>query len=188
VNPPVIPPMEPPIPFSLLAITCGPASLQWVPGLLALPGVGVLLREDSLPPGFLDGLPDVPQLLIHVRLLGQPGVRLDGTRRGLHLSGDEPVAPHRARHPDRLISRSAHSREEAEAAITAGADLILLSPIWRPGSKPGDTRPPLGLEVFREDDRTRGRLFALGGVTRARISAAIQAGAAGVAVQSGIFG
>lgn len=184
----------------LVAITCGPASLRWVRGLLGLPGVSVLLREDALPEGFVEGLPDDPRVLIHVRLLrsGADGLGaggfgagaggLLGARRGLHLSGGEAVAPWRARWPGRRITRSAHSRAEAEAAIRAGADRVLLSPIWPPGSKPGDTRPPLGPEALRcgPGDPLAGRLIALGGLTPARAADAAALGA-GAAAVGGIF-
>jgi len=62
-----------------------------------------------------------------------------------------------------LVSAAVHSEEEAKAA--AGADLVLVSPVFSPGSKPGDARAPLGLEGFAA---LRSVLpcpaFALGGV------------------------
>jgi len=80
--------------------------------------------------------------------------------------------------PGRLVSAAVHSREEARAA--AGADLALVSPVFAPGSKPGDARTPLGPGGF---DALRALLacpaFALGGVGPE--NAGLLRGAAGAA-------
>ncbi|MFP2896649.1 thiamine phosphate synthase, partial [Corallococcus sp. 4LFB] len=47
----------------------------------------------------------------------------------------------------RLVSVAVHDAREAEAAV--GADLALVSPVFAPGSKPGDTRDTLGPRGFR---------------------------------------
>jgi thiamine-phosphate pyrophosphorylase len=63
----------------------------------------------------------------------------------------------------RWISASAH--DEAERASTEGADLILLSPVFAPTSKPAD-RAPLGVDGFTGlAQHTRARPYALGGIT-----------------------
>src|SRR5262249_28396906 len=46
----------------------------------------------------------------------------------------------------RWISTAVHS--ESELADACGCDAVLLSPVFSPGSKPGDTRSPLGSEGF----------------------------------------
>ncbi|TSC24575.1 thiamine phosphate synthase [Corallococcus sp. Z5C101001] len=87
----------------------------------------------------------------------------------LHLpaAGPSPldVRPHLP--PGRLISVAVHDAHEAESA--AGADLALVSPVFAPGSKPGDTRAPLGLEGFRGlAARLPCPALALGGITPER--------------------
>jgi thiamine-phosphate pyrophosphorylase len=105
----------------------------------------------------------------------------------LHLPVDAPrpreVRPHLP--PDRWISAAVHSLEELRAA--EGADAMVLSPVYAPGSKPGDTRPPLGTEGFTRLAQAAAptRCFALGGMSPLRLqSLGI---AEGVAVQSGIL-
>jgi thiamine-phosphate pyrophosphorylase len=62
----------------------------------------------------------------------------------LHLPVDGPtpseVRPHLP--AGTLVSAAAH--DEAEVLRAAGADFLLLSPIFRPSSKPSDSRPTLG--------------------------------------------
>src|SRR5215831_5286884 len=62
----------------------------------------------------------------------------------LHLPVDAPrpreVRPHLP--PDRWISAAVHSVDELR--LGRGADLVLLSPVFAPGSKLDDNRPPLG--------------------------------------------
>jgi thiamine monophosphate synthase len=85
--------------------------------------------------------------------------------------------------PTRGFSVSAHTPEEVRRARTAGASWAFLSPIWRSPSKPGDTRPALGVAVLSEPGAV-----ALGGVSLARVALCRAAGAHGVAGMGGIFG
>jgi thiamine-phosphate pyrophosphorylase len=86
----------------------------------------------------------------------------------LHCTGASlpPVEVRAALGPDRLISVALHRDDAVD--LTIGADLALVSPVFPPGSKPGDERAPLGVEGFTELAR---RLpcpaFALGGITEA---------------------
>jgi thiamine-phosphate pyrophosphorylase len=84
----------------------------------------------------------------------------------------------------RWVSVAVH--DEAEARAARGADLALVSPVFSPGSKPNDTRPPLGPEGFQ---RLAALLpcpaLALGGMTAER--AARLPGAHGFAVISGVL-
>ncbi|NTX66690.1 thiamine phosphate synthase [Myxococcus sp. CA051A] len=104
----------------------------------------------------------------------------------LHLPSDGPtpgdVRPHLP--PGRLISLAVHDEREARAA--RGADLALVSPVFSPGSKPGDTRTTLGPEGFLA--LTAGLpcpALALGGITAERASRLT--GAAGFAVISSVL-
>ena len=86
---------------------------------------------------------------------------------------------------DRWLSAAVHSEEELLAA--SGADCVLVSPVFAPGSKPGDVRPPLGVEGYRAlAARSPVPAFALGGMTTDR---ARQIGTCGwVAAQSAVLG
>lgn len=85
------------------------------------------------------------------------GAHLHLPSRGLRAGEVRPVLP-----PDRWISAAAHDAIELEDA--AGADLVLLSPVFRPLSK-SDTRPTLGVSGLEAlAARTRARPYALGGI------------------------
>lgn len=82
--------------------------------------------------------------------------------------------------PARLLSCAVH--DAAEAARAEGADLALVSPVWPAGSKPGDTRPPLGPAGFAElAARLPCPAFALGGVTPERLASSRPARPVGAA-------
>ncbi|GMU11407.1 thiamine phosphate synthase [Corallococcus caeni] len=84
----------------------------------------------------------------------------------------------------RLVSVAVHDAREAEAAV--GADLALVSPVFAPGSKPGDTRDTLGPCGFRAlSERLPCPALALGGMTAER--AREVPGAWGVAVISAVL-
>ena len=83
-----------------------------------------------------------------------------------------------------LLGRSAHSAPAARAAHEAGADYVVLGPIWETASHPG--RAPLGLAAIAQ--AAPARVIAIGGITdpeRARQCRA--AGAYGVAVVRAIW-
>ena len=87
----------------------------------------------------------------------------------LHLPAQGPtpadVRPHLP--SGRLVSVAVHDEEEARAA--RGADLALVSPVFAPGSKPGDTRATLGPEGFGALAATLScPALALGGITPER--------------------
>ncbi|MEK9672117.1 MAG: thiamine phosphate synthase [Rhodospirillaceae bacterium] len=79
-----------------------------------------------------------------------------------------------------LLTAAAHGFAAARAADRAGADLVLLSPVFPTASHPD--RPALGVISFA---RTAGRLecgvLALGGVTPERLRRVVMTGAAGYA-------
>lgn len=156
--------------MTLYALTCGGPDLAARVRAVRGAGAIVLVRELELDPELAQ-----PGVILHARM---PGAEALAAARGLglHLPGGADVAAVRARFPGPL-GYSAHSVAEAHAARAAGADVVFLSPIWAPTSKPG--RPPLG--PLHLDG-----LVALGGVTVARVAEC--RGAAGVAVLGGIFG
>lgn len=81
---------------------------------------------------------------------------------------------------------SAAVHDSHEALLARGADLALVSPVYAPGSKPGDTRPPLGPEGFQAlASALSCPALALGGITPER--AAQLPGARGFAVISAVL-
>ncbi len=91
---------------------------------------------------------------------------------GLHLPSGEDIGAWRAH--EGLLGVSTHSLEEALSAEDAGADYVLLSPVFRPTSKPEDDRPTLGLEGLEAAQRRLGiPVFALGGITPANAEAVL---------------
>jgi thiamine-phosphate pyrophosphorylase len=87
-----------------------------------------------------------------------------------------------------LFGVSAHSSHDLTQAKRQGATFATISPIWETPSKPG-YGPALGLEHLEMLANTHDLpLYALGGITPERARACRDAGAAGVAVMSGIVG
>jgi thiamine-phosphate pyrophosphorylase len=80
-----------------------------------------------------------------------------------------------------VVGVSCHSRDEASAAQAAGADYILLGPIFETPSKLA-YGPPLGLVKLREVTlEVSIPVFALGGITIDRVAPCLANGAAGIA-------
>jgi thiamine-phosphate pyrophosphorylase len=87
----------------------------------------------------------------------------------------------RSRLVGKCVSAAVHSLAEVQAV-----DLALVSPVFRPGSKPDDPRPPLGVEGFFSLARALPcPAFALGGITAE--NASLLGGAAGLAVISAVL-
>jgi thiamine-phosphate pyrophosphorylase len=108
---------------------------------------------------------------------------------GVHLRADSlPVAAaRRLLGPDRLIGVSAHSPDDVARAESDGADFAVLGPVYETPSK-RSFGPPIGLRALEEAARRcRLPVFAIGGVTLARVADVRRAGAHGVAVVSAIL-
>ncbi len=163
----------------IVGITCGgPALVERITAALEAGLDRVLIREPALPAG-VEALARTwhGRVVLHARMPGAAELAR-ALPVALHQPADGPTPT------GVLWSRSTHSREEATAAMAAGAAWVLLSPIWVSPSKPGDLRPPLGAEAL---GWTRGAV-ALGGVRPDRIAACRAAGAIGVAGMGGLFG
>jgi thiamine-phosphate pyrophosphorylase len=90
------------------------------------------------------------------------GAHLHLPARSLTVEDVRPVLP-----PGRWVSAAVHDADEAQLA--RGADLALVSPVYAPGSKPGDTRPPLGPLGFQTLAAALScPALALGGITPER--------------------
>ncbi len=108
---------------------------------------------------------------------------------GVHLRADGlPVSVvRRLIGTTRWIGVSTHSAQDVVQAEQEGADFAVLGPIYDTPSKRqyGD---PLGCRVLEEASRRcRIPIFAIGGITPARVRGVRQAGAFGVAVISSIL-
>ncbi len=148
----------------------------------------VQIREKDLPARRMLG---VAEAAVQLARRGQTRVmvndRLDvalaANAHGVHLgTRSMPVDLVRKLAPaDFKIGVSCHSLAEAQAAEPAGADYLLLGPIF---ATPSKLRygPPLGLATLREvTARVRIPAFALGGITADRVAACRKHGAAGIA-------
>jgi thiamine-phosphate pyrophosphorylase len=121
----------------------------------------------------------------HTRVLvnDRLDVALAAQAHGVHLGGRSMPAEvvRRLVPEDFVIGVSCHSLEESLAAQAAGADYILLGPIFATPSKLA-YGPPLGLAKLREvSSRVTIPVFALGGISPERVAACLQNGAAGIA-------
>jgi thiamine-phosphate pyrophosphorylase len=106
-------------------------------------------------PLFVNGRLDVALLV---------GAHLHLPASGPTVEDVRPVLP-----AGRWVSAAVHDAHEAQLA--RGADLALVSPVYAPGSKPGDTRPPLGPEGFQALAASLScPALALGGITPERAS------------------
>ncbi|MFM8551243.1 MAG: thiamine phosphate synthase [Nitrospiraceae bacterium] len=125
------------------------------------------------------------RLLVNDRLDIALAVEADG----VHLRADSlPVTvARRLLGPESLIGRSVHSVEDAALAESEGADFVLLGPVYATPSKLA-YGAPLGLGPLKEAaQRIRVPVFAIGGITAARLGEMRLAGAQGVAVISAIL-
>jgi len=101
---------------------------------------------------------------------------------GLHLperlADDLPAL--RRRHPDWILTAAAHSLAAARKAADAGADAVLVSPVFDSNSPSAGA--PLGVETFSAlVAAVEVPVYALGGVTPATATSLADSGAAGLA-------
>jgi thiamine-phosphate pyrophosphorylase len=102
---------------------------------------------------------------------------------GVHLPADSfPVADaRRLLGPDSLIGVSTHSLEEVLEAEREGADFAVFGPVFETPSK-ATQGPPQGLDrLGHVTASTSLPVFAIGGITAARVPAVRHAGAHGIA-------
>ena len=113
--------------------------------------------------------------------VGADGVQRAGT--SLPVSALRSISP-----PGFLIGASVHSVAEARAAEPEGADFLLFGPVYDTPSK-RQYGPPQGVAALeRVASAVRLPVFAVGGVTPARVAEVTRAGASGVAVIAAILG
>jgi thiamine-phosphate pyrophosphorylase len=154
-------------------------------------GVGMVqLREPYLSD---DALRDLVQRVRDVvpqgtRVIVNSAPRVARTMRtGLHLPARAAALGGADLHGE-PYGRSVHDADETEFAMQDGADYLVLGTIYPTSSKPG--HPGSGAELVERICRMPHRLpvYAIGGITVARVPAMIHAGAHGVAVSRAILG
>jgi thiamine-phosphate pyrophosphorylase len=110
-------------------------------------------------------------------LAGADAIQLP--ERGLSIAGARRVAG-----PSLTVGRSVHSTRAAAAAAREGADRIVAGTIFpsasHPGVEPAGPRLLRGIRAALGEPRPP--LYAIGGIDRDRVEAAVRAGADGVAV------
>jgi thiamine-phosphate diphosphorylase len=107
---------------------------------------------------------------------------------GMHLPehGIRVEEARRLTRPGSVVGRSVHSVQAARLAAAEGADYLIAGTIFASGSHP-DTLPA-GLDYLRSVCRAvEIPVIAIGGITEANALDCVRAGAAGVAVLSGIL-
>lgn len=149
----------------------------------------VQLREKDLPVRSLIELGQSLKALTAqagARLLinGRLDVMLAVDADGVHLPADSlPTGVvRRVIGPHKWLGVSTHSLYEVECAALEGADFVTFGPVYETSSK-AKYGPPTGLRELEAVCRlVRVPVFALGGITRARIPEVVAAGAYGVAM------
>ena len=103
---------------------------------------------------------------------------------GVHVGQDdgEPAAARAAVGPDRIVGRSTHAPEQADAAeADPDVDYLAVGPVHATPTKPG--RPAAGLGyVEYAAGRTRKPWFAIGGLDAGNVSEVVARGATRVVV------
>jgi thiamine-phosphate pyrophosphorylase len=98
---------------------------------------------------------------------------------GVHVGQDDesPAQARAAVGPDRIVGRSTHAPSQADAAdADPDVDYMAVGPVHATPTKPG--RPAAGLDYVAYAARTVGKpWFAIGGLDRHTLPAAIEAGA-----------
>jgi thiamine-phosphate diphosphorylase len=151
----------------------------------------ILLRDKDLPVSERQALaaaltPLVRQHGARLGVASDAALAAHQPRPWLHLAQrDQPFD----RSFDAIVGRSCHNVDEVRAAVAEGCDYVIVSPAAPTGSKPG-YGPALGIEGVRTLGEAAGSVpfWVLGGVTPANVPDWLAAGAAGVAVMSGIMG
>jgi len=115
---------------------------------------------------------------------GRVDVMLAVDADGVHLRSDSlPTrAVRRVIGPTKFLGVSTHVLAEVERASDEGADFVTFGPVYETAAK-AMYGPPIGLAALEAVcRRARVPVYALGGITRARIPEVAAAGAHGVAV------
>jgi thiamine-phosphate pyrophosphorylase len=183
-----------PLPIVMLVTdrqACGDRRLEDVVEAAIEGGVNMIqLREKDLPAADLYGLALRLRQIVGTQALllvnDRVDVALAAHAHGVELRGDSlPTAIARKLAPGLLIGRSVHDVTSAGAAISDGAELLVVGTMFISRSHPGlsPSGPPLVRKVAAIATVP---LIGIGGITPANATQVISAGASGVAVISAI--
>ncbi len=165
---------KPLLPRVIEAIRAGVGLVQIREKDLATRGLGELVRT-----AVESARGTHTRIVVNDRLDVALALGADGVQLGTQSMPAQVVREHVAK--DFLVGVSCHSLQEALSAQSAGADYLVLGPIFETPSKL-PYGPPLGLEKLREvTARMKIPVLALGGITVERVSPCLEAGATGVA-------
>jgi thiamine-phosphate pyrophosphorylase len=128
----------------------------------------------------------------HVPILinGRIDVALAAGADGVHLPSDgiSPADARKLLGPSKLIGVSTHSAAEITRAEAMGADFAVFGPVFAPISK-GAYAPPCGIDGLTAACSAASiPIFALGGISAARVPELRDSGAAGVAAIGAVLG
>ena len=117
-----------------------------------------------------------------------PSLALETGADGVHLGAGDP-APREARRllgPGAIVGVTVHTREELAAADPADVDYVAVGAVYPTKTKPGVS--PVGVEFVAEAvSLVSIPVVAIGGITPGNAGRVLDAGAAGLAVLSGIL-
>lgn len=101
-------------------------------------------------------------------------------------AGHNEVSEVRIQKSEIRIGLSSHAPEQAQRALTAGADYIAIGPVYATGTKP--TAKPVTLDYVRwAVTNVKIPWFAIGGINLQTIDAVIEAGATRICIVSAIL-
>ncbi|HEY9825231.1 MAG TPA: thiamine phosphate synthase [Stenomitos sp.] len=193
------PRLDAPLPFDILVVTdrltcaqVGRTVEEAIALILNSPlshRVAILVRDKTVPPEVvaqtLQAVQPMTQsagarLLVHTHVHLALAFNLDG----VHLAAHDDVAIVRSQlSPQMLLGCSRHSHDPLDASDIEAADYATISPVFRPTSKPGDTREPLGMAGLQACvQRSVRPLVALGGIRPGVIAQTMAQGAAAIAL------
>lgn len=185
--------------FKLYVITsrilCAPKPLQTVVAEILDAGVkAIQLREKDLDEVALYQLAQpIAELCrsYHADLYVNSNVRVavNVGATGVHLPDNDIVVNEVLSQSDTglVIGSSTHSVETARQRETQGVDFITYSPIFPTKSKP-NYGPAVGVDKLAAlVKQVKIPVYALGGITPARVGECLEDGAAGIAMMSGIM-
>jgi thiamine-phosphate pyrophosphorylase len=183
------------LPFDILVITdrtacaqVGKTVTEAVEQILHSPlshRIAILVRDKTAPQAHVAEVIKTLQpmtqnvgakLLVHTHAHLALELSLDGVHVAAHVAL-EGVRSQLL--PNMLLGASRHAQDALDNADIGLADYVTISPIYRPTSKPNDTREPLGISGLQVCvQRSVRPLVALGGMRSGRVAEVIMAGLA----------
>lgn len=153
-------------------------------------GIRLIQVREKMAPGQLSQFSRNVIVMAHehnarVLINGRPGTAKTSGADGVHLPTSQLMNSHTR--PDfELVGASCHNLDELEKAARLGVDFVVLSPVLPTQSHPGE--PTLGWDAFAQLCLDQPMpVYALGGMNTAILETAMQHGAHGIAMLSGVW-